>query len=100
MLSARLIDPPQNPNVRKIEKKSLLPLFSLTFKQLFLDKSNTSRHEETEPQPEIQWEGEVPDLNAGIGLWEDGHGVGRYTLQTRLDLYNSELALASSLVLL
>jgi hypothetical protein len=43
LLSARLIDPPQNPNVRKIEKKkkSFLPLFSLTFKQLFLDKSNT-----------------------------------------------------------
>jgi hypothetical protein len=32
---------------------------------------------------EIQWEGEISNLLEGVGVWEDGHGEGRYRVLTQ-----------------
>ena len=35
---------------------------------------------------EIQWEGEISNLLEGVGVWEDGHGGGRYRVLTQFFL--------------
>jgi hypothetical protein len=32
------------------------------------------------PSQDTHWEGEIADINAGIGIWEEGHGLGSYRI--------------------